>query len=67
MELLNEQLAKATDEKIQRMRRSQIDNAEADYARRIQELDMAIEKAELTLDVVAYGVLQVKLGGKDDQ
>lgn len=60
MELLNEQLAKATDEKIQRMRQSQIDSAEADYARRIQELDMAIEKADLTSEVVAYGVLQVK-------
>lgn len=67
MELLTEQLAKATDEKIQRMRQSQIASAEADYARRIQELDLAIEKADLTAKVVAFGILQVKGGSKDGQ
>jgi len=53
MELLNDQLAWAEDEKIQRMRRSQIANAEADYARRNEELDLAVEKADLTAQVVA--------------
>ena len=60
MELLNEQLAQATDEKILRMRRSQVANAEADYARRIEELDMAVEKADVTAQAVAFGVLEVK-------
>lgn len=62
MELLGEQFSKSIDEKIQRMRQSQIASAEADYTRRIQELDKAIEKADLTAQVVAFGILQVKGG-----
>ena len=40
--LLEEQLSQATNKKIQKMRRSQIAAAETDYARRIQELDIAM-------------------------
>ncbi len=58
--LLQDQFAQATDEKIRRMRQSQIDGAEADYARRIQELDIAMERADITAQPVAYGVLQVE-------
>ncbi len=60
--LLEEQLKQANDEKIQRMRQSQITAAEADYARRIQELDIAMERAELISDPVAHGVLIVEQG-----
>lgn len=59
--LLEEQLNQATNEKIQKMRRSQITAAEADYARRIQELDIAIERAEVIAGAVAYGVLFVEV------
>ena len=55
--LLNEQLEQANDEKIQRMRQSQIDSAEADYTRRIQELDRAMERADVVHEPVAYGAL----------
>jgi len=58
--LLNEQLEQANNEKIRRMRRSQIDSAEADFTRRIQELDSAIERADVVHDPVAYGVLIVE-------
>lgn len=58
--LLNEQLEQANNEKIRRMRRAQIDSAEADYARRIQELDRAIERADVVHEPVAYGVLMVE-------
>ena len=58
--LLNEQLEQANDEKIRRMRQSQIDSAEADYARRIGELDRAIEKADVVHEPVAYGILIVE-------
>jgi hypothetical protein len=44
------------------MRRSQIANAEADYARRIEELDMAVEKADVTAQAVACGVLIIERG-----
>lgn len=60
--LLEEQLSQATDEKIQKMRRSQIAAAEVDYARRIQELDIAMERADITAQPVAYGVLIVEGG-----
>ena len=58
--LLAEQLEQATNEKIQRMRQSQISAAEADYARRNQELDIAMERADLIAEPVAYGVLVIE-------
>ena len=57
--LLEEQLQQAKNEKIKKMRRSQISAAVADYARRIQELDIAIERAEIITGPVAYGIIQV--------
>jgi len=64
--LLEEQLDQTSDESIQKMRRSQIARAEADYARRSQELDMAIERADITAEVVAYGVIKVNGGDTSD-
>ena len=58
--LLKEQLSQANDEKLQRMRRSQIDAAQADYERRVQELDRAMERADIIAEPVAYGVLVVE-------
>ncbi len=60
--LLEEQLSKATHEKIQKIYRSQIVSAEADYARRIKKLDKALESADIDADAVAYGIIHV-LGG----
>ena len=57
--LLKEQLCEATNEKIQIMRRSQIDAAEADYTKRIQELEIAIERADIIAGPVAYGVIHI--------
>ncbi len=58
--LLEEQLDHASNEKIQKMRRSQIAAAEADYARRIQELEIAMERADVTAEPVAYGMINVE-------
>ena len=63
--LLKDQLEQATDEKIRRMRQAQINAAEADYARRIQELDIAAERADITAQPVAYGVIHID-GGLSD-
>lgn len=60
MALLREQLEQANDEKIQRMRQSQIKRAVADYNRRLQELDNAMEKADIIAEPVAYGVLDIE-------
>ena len=59
MALLEEHLGQATDEKIQKMRQVQIAGAEADCARRIQDLDIALERADIIADPVAYGVITV--------
>jgi len=58
--LLEEQLGQAINEKIQKMRQSQIAAAEDDYAHRIQELDIAMERTEVTADPVAYGVINIE-------
>jgi len=65
LSLIKEQLRQASDEKIRRMRQSQIDAAEADYARRIQDLDIAMKRADVTAEPVAYGVIEVKRGMKN--
>lgn len=57
--LLEEQIGQATNEKILRMRRSQISAAEEDFARRIQELDISLEKADIVAGPVAYGLIHV--------
>ena len=41
------------------MRRAQIDAAEADYARHLQQLDIAAEQADVIASPVAYGVIRV--------
>jgi superfamily II DNA or RNA helicase len=57
--LLEEQLKQAGNEKIRKMRQSQISTAEADYTRHIQDLDIAMERAEITAEPVAYGIIEV--------
>lgn len=64
MAQLNEQLIKATNEKIQKMKRGQLANAEADYARHIQDLEIAKERADITAGPVGYGVMIVESGEK---
>jgi SNF2 family DNA or RNA helicase len=57
--LLEEQIKQVSDEKIQKMRQAQISAAEADYARRIQDLEIAMERADIIAEPVAYGLIQV--------
>ena len=59
MALLNEQLRQTDDAKIRRMRQSQIAAAEADYARRANELDSALDTADIVWAPVAYGTLTI--------
>ena len=60
--LLQEQLNQTSDEKLQRMRRSQMDAAQADYERRVQELDRAMKRADIIAEPVAYGTLVAEEG-----
>ena len=59
MALLEEHLARSDDEKIRRMRQSQIAAAAADYRRHMDELDAALAGVDITAEAVAYGELDV--------
>jgi len=58
--LLNDLLQRVEDEKIRRMRQKEIENAESDYARHIQDLDIAGRKADIEFEPVAYGIIKVE-------
>ena len=58
--LLEEQLEQAGDERLRRMRRSQISAAEGDYDRHIEDLERAMERADIIAEPVAYGVLNIE-------
>ena len=62
--LLEEYLESATEANIQRMRRSQLASAHADYERRIEEIQEAIDRADITSRPVAFGILE--LGGEQE-
>ena len=55
--MLEERLAQAKDEKIRRMRQGQLSNAEADYQRRLAELEDAVNRVDLNAEPVAYGLV----------
>ncbi len=57
---LHTQLMQANEENIRRMRQAQIVNAEADFKRRMDELDKAAQRADISAQPVAFGVILVK-------
>jgi ATP-dependent helicase HepA len=58
--LLGDQLSQSTNDKIKRMRQSQIDSANADYARRIQELEIAMERTDVHAQLIVNGTIEVE-------
>ncbi|HEX2995893.1 MAG TPA: helicase-related protein [Anaerolineales bacterium] len=60
--LLEEQFKRTNNEKILKMRQSQIVTAEADYTQHIQELENAMERADITAELVAYGTIEIVRG-----
>jgi hypothetical protein len=61
---LTEQLEQATNERIQRMRSSQLAQAELDYKRGLDELAAAESAADITVRLLGYGVLEVAPDGR---
>jgi ATP-dependent helicase HepA len=57
--LLREQLAQAQEDRIRRMRQSQIDTAELDYQRHLQDIDLAIARADIISEEVASGIILI--------
>jgi ATP-dependent helicase HepA len=62
LSILQEQLNKATDEKIRRMRQSEIARAGADFERRMVAIHKAETRADITAQAVAFGVMVVEGG-----
>jgi hypothetical protein len=58
--LLEEQRDQANDERIRRMRESQIDTARLDFERRSSELADAPTRADVVAEAIAFGVLVVE-------
>jgi len=67
MALLDDQLGKASNEKIRRMRESQIASARVDYARRKSELEKAMETADIIADPIAWGIIEIAPGEQNEQ
>lgn len=61
--LLNEQLAQSTNDKIRKMRLAQISAAESDFAVRMKDLDDAVNKADLTYELITFGFISVRKPG----
>ncbi len=57
---LQTRLAQANEENIRRMRQAQIANTKADFERRMKDLDKAAQRADISAQPVAFGVIVVK-------
>jgi hypothetical protein len=62
--LLEDQFVKATEDRIRRMHKAQIDRAEADHARRVQEVSRALEVTDVQAQPVAIGIIRVMPEGR---
>ena len=60
MALLHEQLARTTDERLERMKQSQIASAESDYQNRMKEIESASTRADISHQQVAWGVITIR-------
>jgi len=54
-----DRMKQVTDEKILRMYRSQLASLQAAHERNIQELDIAVEKADIVTTPVMYGIIRI--------
>ena len=59
---LEDIIGKVQNEKVLRMRRAQLEAAQADFERRMRELDEAKDKADIDFEPVAYGLIHITGG-----
>lgn len=57
---IEEQLERATNEKIRLMKQSELSRADADYSRRMEELERAADSGDIHATPVVFGILIVK-------
>lgn len=58
--VLRDQLEANSDAKIQRMKQSQIETAERDYAQHMEQLELAAKQADILAEAVVFGVLMLE-------
>jgi ATP-dependent helicase HepA len=58
--LLEDQFAKATDDRIRRMHQAQIERATAEQQRRTEEVNRAKDVTDVQAQVVAFGMMRVR-------
>ena len=61
--LLEDQIERATNERIHRMREAELARAVYDYERRLEELEKAAEGADIHATVVVCGILRITRDG----
>ena len=59
---LEEQITKASEEKIKRMRLSQLKSVKADYERRLAEIEKAEESSDIITKPIAFGIMTINNG-----
>ena len=57
---LEEQLNLTTEEKIKRMKLSQLNTVKADYDRRLSDMEKAIAASDVLSTPIAYGIMTIK-------
>ena len=60
--VLEDQISQATDAKIKLMRESELTRADADFNRKMDELQKATNSAEIMSSSVVYGIISVSAG-----
>lgn len=60
--MLRDRLRSATEEKIRRMRQSEIDRANREYEERSEELKRSSEQADITTERIMVGTIEIKRG-----
>jgi ERCC4-related helicase len=58
--LLEEQLRKATNEKIQKMRQAELDRAQLDFDVRVSALERAADSGDIRASAAVLGVIEIK-------
>ena len=56
---IEDQLARATNEKIRLMKQSELNRANADFERRMKELEQAAGSGDIHAEAVVFGVIRV--------
>ncbi|MDO8444873.1 MAG: helicase-related protein [Deltaproteobacteria bacterium] len=60
LSIINKRLSTETDEKIRKMKQSEIAKAQADFERRMSDIEKAETQADITAQLVALGVMVVE-------